>query len=272
MKAVCGTCPHACALEPGQFGLCGARTNADGVVKCASYGRVSALNLDPIEKKPLRRFMPGARILSVGGYGCNMHCPFCQNHEISMERPDDGAAYVAPEELVGHARGIPGNAGIAYTYNEPLVCWEYVRDCGIFVRAAGLKNVLVTNGMANPSVLEEILPYMDAMNIDLKGFTKDYYDWVGGDLRTVKRFIARAAEACHVELTTLIVPGRNDSEAEMGEEAEWVASLNPEIPLHITRYFPMHRESAPPTPAQSIERLMDVARRYLKYVYAGNMP
>lgn len=271
MKTVCETCPHACALEPGQLGLCGARANVGGTVTCAGYGRVSALHLDPIEKKPFRRFMPGTRILSVGGYGCNMRCPFCQNHEISMERLDDGAPYVAPEELVRRAQSIPGNVGVAYTYNEPLVCWEYVRDCGKLLRAAGLKNVLVTNGMAKMPVLEEILPYMDAMNVDLKGFTNEYYDWVGGDLGTVKRFIARAAEACHVELTTLIVPGRNDSEAEMGEEAEWIASLNPEIPLHITRYFPMHRESAPPTSSRTIERLVGVARERLTHVYAGNL-
>ncbi len=271
MKAVCGTCPHACALEPGQVGLCGARTNVGGTVTCTAYGRVSARNLDPIEKKPLRRFMPGAHILSVGGFGCNMRCPFCQNHEISTERPDDGAPYVAPEELVRHARRIPGNVGVAYTYNEPLVCWEYVRDCGKLIRAAGLKNVLVTNGMANPPVLEEILPYMDAMNVDLKGFTQEYYNWLGGDLGTVRRFIARAAEACHVELTTLVVPGRNDSEAEMGEAAEWIASLDPEIPLHITRYFPMYRESAPPTPVRTIERLVAVAHRHLLYVYPGNL-
>jgi pyruvate formate lyase activating enzyme len=272
MKIVCETCPHACALEPGQLGLCGARENAGGEVKCASYGRVSALALDPIEKKPLMRFMPGSRILSVGGFGCNMRCPFCQNHEISMERPGEDAPYVAPEALVERARGIPGNIGLAYTYNEPLVSWEYVRDCAKLIHAADMKNVLVTNGMANLPVLEEILPHMDAMNVDLKGFTPESYKRLGGDFETARRFIARAAGGCHVEITTLVVPGRNDSEAEMKEEAEWIASVDPEIPLHITRYFPMYRENTPPTPARTIGRLVEIAREKLKYVYAGNMP
>lgn len=258
-------------LSPGQRGLCGVRANVDGEVALINYGRASALALDPIEKKPLQRFMPGSFILSVGGYGCNMRCPFCQNHEISMTTPDSDAVRLSPQELVTRARGIPENVGLAYTYNEPLVSWEYVRDCARLAHTAGLVNVLVTNGMANLPVLEAILPYIDAMNIDLKGFTQEYYAWLGGDLETVKRFIRRAAEECQVELTTLIVPGRNDAEAEMGEEAEWIAAINPEIPLHITRYFPMYRESAPPTPVRTIARLVEAARRRLKYVYAGNI-
>ncbi len=272
MKVVCGTCPHACALAPGQVGLCGARANVDGEAKCASYGRISALALDPIEKKPLMRFLPGTHVLSVGGFGCNMRCPFCQNHGISMARPDADAPYLSPEALASRARGIPGNLGVAYTYNEPLVSWEYVRDCAKRIRAAGMKNVLVTNGMAHLPVLEEILPYIDAMNVDLKGFTPEYYEWLGGDLETVRRFIARAAASCHVEFTTLVVPGRNDAESEMGEEAEWIASVDPDIPLHITRYFPMYRENTPPTPAETISRLVEIARERIKYVYAGNMP
>ncbi len=271
MKVVCETCPHACALEVGQTGLCGVRAHVEGAVKCVGYGRVSALALDPIEKKPLRRFMPGSMILSVGGFGCNMRCAFCQNHEISMAKPDLHAPQISPEKLVARARAIPNNSGLAYTYNEPLVCWEYVRDCAKGIREAGMKNVLVTNGMANLPVLEEILPHIDAMNVDLKGFSKAYYEWLGGDFDAVRRLIRRAAEACHVELTTLIVPGRNDAECEMEQEADWIASIDPEIPLHITRYFPMFRESAPPTPGKTIERLAAAAQRRLRYVYAGNV-
>lgn len=271
MKAVCESCPHACALEDGQVGLCSARICEGGVVRCAAYGRVSALALDPIEKKPLKRFYPGARVLSVGGFGCNMRCPFCQNHEISTVAAGADAPYLAPEELVARARRAPGNIGIAYTYNEPLVGWEYVRDCALLAHEAHLQNVLVTNGMATDGVLNEILPHIDAMNIDLKGFTEEIYTWLGGDLATVRHFIARAAEKCHVELTTLIVPGKNDSEAEMDREAEFIASLSPEIPLHITRYFPMHRMRGEATPVETILRLAGIAEGRLKYVYPGNL-
>ena len=195
--------------------------------------------LDPIEKKPLRRFFPGSRILSVGSFGCNLACPFCQNYEISMA--DSGQAHwqeAAPEALAGLAQEYQsyGNIGVAFTYNEPLVGYEFVRDTARLVRERGMKNVLVTNGCAELSVLEELLPYVNAMNIDLKGFTGEWYEKLGGDLETVKRFIARAAQDCHVELTTLIVPGENDSEARMEQEARWIASISPEIPLSMGLY------------------------------------
>lgn len=273
-EAVCPVCPHHCLLAEGQTGRCRARKNREGEIVSINYGKLTSLIPDPIEKKPLRRFFPGSRILSVGSFGCNLACPFCQNHEISMA--DSGQAYcreITPEALAGLAQAYQnrGNIGVAFTYNEPLVGYEFVRDTARLVRKRGMKNVLVTNGFAELSVLEELLPYVDAMNIDLKGFTDAWYERLGGDLETVKRFIARAAQDCHVELTTLIVPCENDSEEEMEREAGWIASLDREIPLHVTRFFPQYRMTDKgPTPVERVYRLRDTAARWLRYVYVGN--
>lgn len=275
MKTVCTLCPHRCALEPGQTGFCRARTNRDGIIVCANYGRLTSLALDPIEKKPLRRFHPGSLILSAGSFGCNLRCPFCQNSEISMKGADLETLNVSPGQLAAKAlelsRKRPGNLGVAFTYNEPLVGWEFIRDCSRLVRASGLATVLVTNGMICEEPLRAVLPLISAMNIDLKGFSQSYYDWLCGDLPTVKRTIELSVPACHVEVTTLIVPGRNDSEEEMEAESVWLASLDPEIPLHISRFFPSYQvQDRPPTSVETVYRLCKVARRHLKYVYSGN--
>lgn len=278
MKTTCQVCMHRCTLSPGQTGLCGARKNENGKIVCANYGRITSLALDPIEKKPLKHFRPGSLILSVGSYGCNLRCPFCRNHEISMAGEGDvHSPYVPPQRLADLAlewkeRDGAGNIGIAYTYNEPLVGWEYVRDTARLVKENGMANVLVTNGTAAPEILEELLPLIDAMNIDLKGFRAEYYRKLGGDLDTVKTFIARAVTACHVELTTLIVPGENDSPEEMEAQARWIADLNPEIPLHITRFFPQyHMLDRKPTEIQSLRRLAETAGQYLTNVSLGNV-
>ena len=278
MKTTCQVCMHRCTLSPGQTGLCGARKNENGKIVCANYGRITSLALDPIEKKPLKHFRPGSLILSVGSYGCNLRCPFCQNHEISMAGEGDvHSPYVPPQRLADLAlewkeRDGAGNIGIAYTYNEPLVGWDYVRDTARLVKENGMANVLVTNGTAAPEILEELLPLIDAMNIDLKGFRADYYRMLGGDLNTVKTFIARAVTACHVELTTLIVPGENDSLEEMEAQARWIADLNPEIPLHITRFFPQyHMLDRKPTEILSLRRLAETAGQYLTNVSLGNV-
>ncbi len=274
METVCQVCMHHCSLKPGQRGICKARKNEDGKIVCENYGQVTSLNLDPIEKKPLNMFYPGSLILSVGSYGCNLRCPFCQNYEISMTDGDRAVSrYMSPQELTERAQKyrMVGNIGVAFTYNEPLVGWEYVRDAAKLVHAYGMKNVMVTNGSASLSVLEELLPYIDAMNIDLKGIRKEYYRKLGGDLETVKAFIARAAEGCHVELTTLVVPGENDGLSEMAEEAEWIASVNREIPLHITRFFPRyHMTDREATDVRRIYEMKETAERYLPYVYVGN--
>lgn len=273
-KTVCGVCPHACALEEGQTGFCGARVCRGGTVAAENYGRLTSAALDPIEKKPLRRFYPGSLILSVGSYGCNLRCPFCQNCEISMaDRESAETELVPPEVLARRAEELRfgGNIGIAFTYNEPLICPEYVRDCGGLNRKNGLKNVAVTNGYVSEKTLRQLLPLLDAMNIDLKGFSEEFYRKIGGGLEDVKRTIALSAEACHVEVTTLIVPGQNDSAEEMERLSGWLSGISPEIPLHVTRFFPRYKMAdEEPTPVDEVYRLAAVARRNLAYVYEGN--
>ena len=274
-EAVCPVCPHHCRLKEGAFGRCGARKNEGGTVVGTNYGKLTAIALDPIEKKPLAFFHPGSFVLSVGSFGCNLSCPFCQNYGIAAAREAEaGRLYrLSPEELcqIAENERPRGNIGVAYTYNEALVGYEFVRDTAKLVHKAGMLNVLVTNGTAELPILEEILPYIDAMNIDLKGFTPEIYRYLGGDLETVKRFIARAAKDCHVELTTLIVPGMNDDPGEMRREAAWIAGIDPGIPLHITRYFPRYKMRRPPTDIESMRRLETVAREYLTRVRLGNV-
>ena len=239
-----------------------------------NYGKLTSLALDPIEKKPLRRFHPGSLILSVGSFGCNLRCPFCQNHEISMAgEAEIQTVEVSPAQLAGQAAELraQGNIGAAYTYNEPLVSYEYVRDCAELVREQGMVNVLVTNGTIEEGPWRTLLPLIDAVNIDLKGFTPAWYRRLGGDLETVKRSIALAAEQCHVEVTTLLVPGENDSAEEIRELAQWLASISPEIPLHLSRFFPRYRMiDHPPTPVEQVYGLAETAQGYLPYVYTGN--
>lgn len=277
MKAACTLCPHRCVLEEEQRGFCRARGNAGGEIRCLNYGRLTAIALDPIEKKPLARFFPGSKILSVGSFGCNLRCPFCQNSGISMKSAGDlsegEALTVPPETLVGKALSLvpEGNVGLAYTYNEPLVGYEYVFDCAKLVRERGLKNVVVTNGMIAERPLEALLPYIDAMNIDLKGFTESFYRKIRGDLGTVKRTIEIADKSCHTEVTTLIIPGENDGEEEIDALSSWLASVNPAMPLHITRFFPRYRMTdRGPTPVETVYRLAAVARRHLRFVQEGN--
>ena len=276
--AVCNVCFRHCDIPEGKTGFCGARKCRGGIVEAANYGRITSLALDPIEKKPLARFHSGSLVLSVGSYGCNLRCPFCQNSDISWSEHAmkfaDRAEVITPEELAAaaHRYRTQGNIGLAFTYNEPLIGYEFVRDTAKLVRENGMMNVLVTNGTAELEVLDELLPYIDAMNIDLKGFTDCYYSKIlGGDRAMVMRFIERAAENCHVELTTLIIPDENDSEDEMRVLSSWVASLSPEIPLHISRFFPrFHMTDRNATDVSLIYRLADVAREKLKYVYTGN--
>lgn len=274
MKAECNVCPRHCRIADGAEGFCKARRNEDGRIVCAGYGRLTALALDPIEKKPLQRFHPGSMILSVGSYGCNMRCSFCQNHSISMNG-EDGAVwrFVPPEELASKAALLKekGNIGVAFTYNEPCVGFEYVRDTARLVCEAGMKNVLVTNGCVEGWVLGELLPYIDAMNIDLKAFTEDFYRHHGGSLETVKAFIEKAAAGCHVELTSLIIPGENDDVQKLEEMVSWIAGISPEIPLHVSRFFPQWKMAGgDATDVSVIYRIAEMAAVQLKYVYIGN--
>ena len=299
--ARCSVCFRHCDIPESGLGFCGARTCRDGKVTAANYGRITSLALDPIEKKPLAQFHPGSMIVSAGSYGCNLRCPFCQNYQISWsdeafsyaEEEHNGtegdrrgrhrtAEYISPEELTAIAASCRdrGNKGVAFTYNEPLIGYEYIRDTARLVHEAGMMNVIVTNGTASLDVLHELAPYIDAMNIDLKGFTDRYYNEVlGGSRQMVMDFIAEAVKHCHVELTTLIVPGENDSEEEMREMTAWIASLTDadgktagrRIPLHISRFFPrFHMTDRDATDVRRVYRLAEVAREQLEYVYTGN--
>jgi Pyruvate-formate lyase-activating enzyme len=274
MRVQCEICPHHCKIEEGHVGLCKGRRNRDGAIVSDNYGRITGLALDPIEKKPLYHFYPGSKILSVGSYGCNLNCPFCQNCDISMVGTDEiESSEIRCEELVEKALYFKeiGNIGIAYTYNEPLIGYEYVRDCSTIAKQKGLKNVVVTNGYICEEPFKELLPYIDAFNIDLKGFTETYYHKLRGDLATVKRSIELAAAVTHVEVTTLIVPGENDTEAEMEELSNWLAGVSSDIPLHISRFFPRWKmRDKEATPVETVYHLADIARKQLKHVYEGN--
>jgi pyruvate formate lyase activating enzyme len=231
---------------------------------------ISSLAVDPIEKKPLYHYHPGARILSVGFVGCSLRCGFCQNWQIS-QCTDARMRFVSPRALVEAAQEA-GSFGIAYTYSEPLIHAEYLLDAASLARAAGLKNVLVSNGLINPGPAEEILAVMDAANIDLKALNPEVYRKdLGGSLEDVKRFLAQAATRVHIEVTTLIVPGMNDTDEEIGEIAAFVASLGAEIPLHLSAYFPQYRFDTAATQPSSVRELAEVARRHLRYVYTGNI-
>lgn len=280
MKTVCPVCMHHCAIEEGKTGLCRARGNSNGKIVCSSYGKITSYALDPIEKKPLRHFYPGSSVLSVGSYGCNLSCDFCQNHRISMVSEKD-AQYdmIMPEKLVEEAVKCRKRSaytshkmiGIAYTYNEPLIGYEYVRDCAKLAGSRALKNVVVTNGCAELEILEEILPFIDAFNIDLKGFTEEFYNRVGGDLSLVKKFIERAAKNSHIEITTLVIPEENDSKEEIIEIAKWLSSIDREIPLHISRFFPQWKmRDINPTQVEAVYRLAGEAEHFLTNVYTGN--
>ena len=275
-SAVCSVCPRHCQLAEGRTGICRARRAESGRVVAANYGRLTSLALDPIEKKPIAFFRPGSYILSVGSYGCNLRCPFCQNDSISQVG-EEGSDFrtATPVELADLAERLGrerGNIGLAYTYNEPLVGWEFVRDCAVEIRRRGMCNVLVSNGCAESSVVEELAPLLDAANIDLKGPSQEFYDWVGGSYDAVCRTIGILHRAgCHVEVTTLVIPGRNDSDEAIDAIASRIASVSPEIPLHVTRFFPRFQMTdAEPTPVATIRRLVSRAGRVLSRVLPGN--
>lgn len=277
-QVLCDVCPKFCKLREGQIGFCRARSNIGGKIVPINYGQATSLALDPIEKKPLMRFCPGTYILSYGSYGCNLRCPYCQNASISMAGPDNCPhRLITPEGLTDLAVDLskqePGNIGVAFTYNEPTVCFEFIRDTSKLLHEAGLKSVVVTNGGLVRKYADELLPHVDALNIDLKGFSNEFYRYVKGEFDTVKEFIKAAVEhKCHVELTTLVIPTKNDDPEEIGREVEWIASISPEIPLHLSRFFPRYKvDDLPPTPAETIYRLKDLAEKKLKYVYTGNL-
>ena len=270
----CLICPHSCIISPGKRGLCGVRENNGEGIVLTTYEVISAFALDPVEKKPLYHFYPGMNIVSIGSYGCNLKCDFCQNYQISQYVEREGAYRLTPQELVNKALKAERNVGIAYTYNEPLIWHEYVLDCARIAAAHGMKNVMVTNGYFNSKPLAELLEVIDAFNIDLKAFDNEFYrKYTGATIKPVLNSLAAVKEkGKHLEITTLILPGLNDSETAMRREAEWIRSnLGRNVPLHISRYFPMYQRSDPATPSNTITRLVDIASEYLDYVYSGNL-
>jgi pyruvate formate lyase activating enzyme len=267
----CLLCHHRCVIKEGGVGACRVRTNIDGTLVLPYYGLASVLSVDPIEKKPLYHFLPGSRTYSIGYVGCNLRCPFCQNFGISQSA-DAQTFRVDPELLVREARR-ERCPSIAHTYSEPLVHAEFVMESMKAAREAGLLNVMVTNGNVSTDAAREILSVCDAVNVDLKAWDPSFYhDELGGDLQETMDFIA-AAHACgvHVEVTTLVIPGKNDEPAQVEGMASFLASLSQDIPYHLSAYRPMYRYTIPATPASSIHLLAEHARRHLKYVYAGNI-
>ncbi|NLC77721.1 MAG: AmmeMemoRadiSam system radical SAM enzyme [Clostridia bacterium] len=274
-QTACGLCPHRCRLQPGKRGICRVRYNEGGVLYTRNYGQCSPLALDPIEKKPLYHFFPGSLILSVGTVGCNFKCRFCQNHELA--HGDPFLYRKEPETLAAlakeHQRN--GSVGIAYTYSEPIVWYEFIKETAELIQAEGLVNVLVTNGFIEEEPLAALLPHIDALNIDVKGFSQKFYrEMVKGDYLPVLRTAEQAYKAGkHVEITTLLIPGLNDQEEEIRQLVGWLAGkLGPEVPLHFSRYVPRYQLDLPPTPAKTLLKAKEIARERLHYVYLGNAP
>ncbi len=266
----CTLCPNLCVIAKGRTGICRVRRNEGGELALPFFGAVSSISMDPIEKKPLHHFFPGSTILSVGFLGCNLHCPFCQNHSIS-QTTEAPARRLDPEDLVALALK-ESSFGIAYTYSEPTIHFEYVLETAKLAHAKGLKNVLVSNGYLNPGPTAELLPLIDAANIDLKSFEPEFYSGeLGGQLEAVKDFIRECARTSELEVTTLVIPGKNDSEREIAGAADFLASISPDIPYHLSCYFPSYRYSIPATNPETVERLAAVARARLRYVYTGNV-
>ncbi len=268
-KIKCVLCPNFCVLSDGKTGACRVRSNRNGTLYADAYGEVISLSIDPIEKKPLYHFYPTKPILSTGSNGCNFRCRFCQNSGISQDKAS--TRHVSPEDLAGLASK-DGLIGVAYTYTEPFTWFEFVRDAGYLVRERGLVNVLVTNGYVNEEPLRELLPLVDAMNIDLKSMRPEFYSKVcGGKLEDVLRTIEIAADSCHIELTNLIITNYNDTEEDFEKLVDWICSINPSIPLHFSRYFPHYRFTEPQTPVETLRKAYEIAKSKLTYVYVGNI-
>lgn len=265
----CELCPRHCTIAPGKHGFCRHRANTEGVLYAVEYGQVASLAVDPIEKKPLYHFHPGGVIVSVGANGCNLACRFCQNWQLS-----EGLAsseYLAPEELAARGKA-RGSLGIAFTYNEPTIWFEYILDVAGPLREAGGKLVLVTNGYLEPEPWDELCRVTDAVNIDVKGDDVFYRKLTGGRLAPVRRNVEAAYRAgVHVEVTNFLVTDANDAPEQVAELVEWLAGVSPEIPLHFSRYFPQHHHRAPATAESRMRRALALGREKLQYVFAGNI-
>ena len=272
-KLECLLCPHYCKLSEGKTGICGVRRNTGEKIDLLTYGVISGYSLDPVEKKPLYHFFPGHNILSIGSFGCNMRCDFCQNFHISQKIPESMVPGVTTDGIVKDALSAKKNIGIAFTYNEPIIWFEFMRDVAETAKKEGLNTVMVSNGYVNSEPLNEIIKFIDAFNIDLKAFNNSFYrKLTGAELEPVKNSLKQIARSGkHLEITTLIIPGRNDAENEMVSQSEWIkGELGKDVPLHLSRYFPMYKRDDPSTSQETLKRLFDIASLNLNYVYMGN--
>ncbi len=275
LQVRCNLCPHGCVLEPGYQGVCQVRKNIDGTLIANSYGLVSAIRFDPVEKKPLYHFNPGKQILSVGGFGCNLRCIYCQNHTISqvfdVDLPQD--KIYSSENILSLFHRSNNSCGIAFTYNEPLVNFEFVLESAKEAFENNIPVVLVTNGYITPKAFEMLLPYLSALNIDLKAFADDFYrKYTGGSILPVLETIQSSIrEKKHVEITLLAISGLNDRLSEFNLMINWIAeNLGKSVPFHISKYFPNYKLSNEPTSDDVLVQFYEIAQKKLDFVYLGN--
>jgi len=274
-KVRCLLCPRRCLLGDGQVGTCGAREAAGGELTTTNYGRLLAVNWDPIEKKPLYHYFPGSQILSIGTFGCNLLCSFCQNWALARGKPSQVSSIVSPDQILAmlEKEGGPDKVpGVAYTYNEPIIWYEFVHDTARLLHEYGYHNVLVTNGYIEQEPLQELLPFIDAMNIDVKAYSDSFYkEYCHGLKEPVIKTVEAAVKACHVEITCLLIPTLNDNPAEQEDLARWLGGISHDLVLHYSRYFPQYKLDLPPTPPHIMKQARETARKYLRYVYLGNI-
>lgn len=276
LKVQCQLCPHFCFLKNGEMGKCLVRKNVNGDLLSENYERLSSVSFDPIEKKPLYHFYPGMEILSIGSVGCNLKCKFCQNYHIS-QTGIDGYSHLksyTSDEIVKMAKEYPTNIGIAYTYNEPIIWFEYVLETAKLAHENKLKNVLVSNGYINPIPLDMLIPFFDAFSIDLKGFTEDFYrEFTESKLEPVKNNLIKLARSGkHLEITNLVITGINDDENIFRKMVKWIVeNCGKSTVLHISRYFPTFKIDNLPTRQSKLEQLYTIAKENLDYVYLGNI-
>jgi pyruvate formate lyase activating enzyme len=275
-KTRCTLCPHLCLVSEGNTGICKVRRNIGGKLIAETWGKLSGLHHDPVEKKPLYHFYPGSHVLSIGSVGCNMRCKCCQNWQISQTsiREYHFDRNYLPSEIAGLAKSDIKNLGIAYTYNEPGMWFEYMMETAQLIQEAGLKNIMVSNGFISEKPLDDLLRYIDAFNIDIKGFTEEFYrKFTGSSLQPVLQSLRQIRKSGrHLELTCLVVPGQNDDPVVFREMTEWIYNeLGPETILHISRYHPAYKMGLESTSAESMENLLNIAVEKLNYVYAGNI-
>jgi len=275
-KVRCELCPHNCTILPGNSGICLVRKNVDGKLISEVYGRPVSIHSDPVEKKPLYHFYPGYQVVSIGTFGCNLKCEFCQNSEISQKHITDNllSDERSLEEIIELAMLKQRNIGLAYTYNEPIVFYEYMMDLAVIIKSRGMKNIMVSNGYINPEPLGELLKVIDAFNIDLKSINNDFYrKYTKSSLNPVLETISTIAQSGkHLELTFLAIPGLNDDFEELIRIIDWIVNhCGNSVVLHISRYFPAYKMNIAPTPLKTLESLYSIAKRKLNYVYLGNV-